>query len=360
MQIGLRTRIAVLLVILLALALLLYGMRSMRQAGSAGDYPLLSTEEAELRYPYSHLNEREKALYSTLLGGIRDHAEWITLPETYTDKEYERIYLMVGMQEPELFALSDTYELAEQMAEVHIRYDCDAAETAAMTERMDAAAEKILKHISPTQTENQKLLMLHDMLAEHTEYLETAHSSTAYGALAEGMAQCEGYAKAYLYLARKAGLNVMNVSGKSKGTPHVWNAAKIGSSYYNIDVTWDDSESFQGKVGHSYYAMPDDLWGDHTAETDIYTPPQCRSAKETYYQTRGLVLNNINEIDTKLERWIGMYPLTEFQCSSADILTKAMEAIRSNPETMNTISRKCGGSWSYVCDRERRVVVILT
>ena len=349
-----------LLVLLAALTLMTLTARKLRGAESSRSYPLLSEKEAAMRYPYAHLDDRGRALYSTLLGGIREHAEWITLPDTYTDKEYERIYLMVGMQEPELFALDDTYELAEEMNETHIRYAYDADETARMAERMDAAAEAILKRISPAQNENQKLLMLHDLLAERTEYLETDKSATAYGALAEGMAQCEGYAKAYLYLARKAGLNVMNVSGTSDETPHVWNVAQIDGTYYNIDVTWDDSESFRGKTGHTYFAMPDKFWTDHKTDTTIYTPPKCVGTKETYYAARGLILNSVTQLDDKLRTWIGLYPLTEFQCTDSATMEQAVSEIRSNPYVMNTISDLTDGSWSYMCDRERRVVVILT
>lgn len=69
---------------------------------------------------------------------------------------------------------------------------------------------------------------------EHTVY----HSS--YSALVMGETVCQGYATAVYRLLRELGISCRVVSGYAGG-PHAWNMVRIGSYYYLIDATWDDT-----------------------------------------------------------------------------------------------------------------------
>ncbi len=64
---------------------------------------------------------------------------------------------------------------------------------------------------------------------------------TAYEALMNGEAVCQGYAVLIYRLMRECGIPCRIVTGIGNGGPHAWNIIKIGSSYYYADATWDST-----------------------------------------------------------------------------------------------------------------------
>lgn len=49
---------------------------------------------------------------------------------------------------------------------------------------------------------------------------------------------CRHFAKLFAYMARRAGLDALVISGKAEGGNHAWNAVKIKNKWYLLDVTW--------------------------------------------------------------------------------------------------------------------------
>ena len=97
-------------------------------------------------------------------------------------------------------------------------------------------------------TDYQNILYLHDYLIENIEYdssYEQTGTYSIYGALIGKKCVCEGYAKAFKYLANCAGYEcelmqgiATNSSGQSEN--HAWNCVKLNNIWYEVDVTWDD------------------------------------------------------------------------------------------------------------------------
>ena len=93
----------------------------------------------------------------------------------------------------------------------------------------------------------QKVLAIHDFLVKNVVYdkdelshnKSSAVTHTAYGAIVDKKAVCEGIAYAFCLLAKKAGVNSTVVNGIVNGGRHSWNMIQIDFEYYHIDVTWD-------------------------------------------------------------------------------------------------------------------------
>ena len=62
-------------------------------------------------------------------------------------------------------------------------------------------------------------------------------SHTAYAALIQKTAVCQGYASLFYRMAHEAGLSVRIVTGSVDGEAHAWNMVKIGDLYYYVDTT---------------------------------------------------------------------------------------------------------------------------
>ena len=97
-------------------------------------------------------------------------------------------------------------------------------------------------------TDYQNILYLHDYLIDNIEYdssYEQTGTYSIYGALIGKKCVCEGYAKAFKYLANCAGYEcelmqgiATNSSGQSEN--HAWNCVKLNNIWYEVDATWDD------------------------------------------------------------------------------------------------------------------------
>lgn len=80
---------------------------------------------------------------------------------------------------------------------------------------------------------------------------------TAYGALVEGDAVCQGYALAYKLLLDKCGIDSVLVTSNEMG--HAWNLVKLDGSWYHVDVTWDDpTPNVEGGGTHKNFLRSDE------------------------------------------------------------------------------------------------------
>ena len=118
---------------------------------------------------------------------------------------------------------------ADQAAAALIDY-LGVADMADETERMDAIYDWICTHVT----------------YDHESAGTLKHS--AYAALVDKTAVCQGYAVLLYRLALMAGVNARVVSGTGNQVAHGWNLIKIGARWYQTDPTWD-----AGPMVHSFY-----------------------------------------------------------------------------------------------------------
>ena len=151
---------------------------------------------------------------------------------------------------------------------------------------MDLQADDILDELSLEDlTEEEKIKVLHDYLANHilydpeplgeNDYKEISH--TAYGALIDGVAVCDGYAEAFKYLLDKVGIEnrlifgEVDEDGSFEGeVNHAWNLVKVDELYRHYDLTWDDDD-VNNRVLYEFYNKDSDYFDDtHRWESQDY------------------------------------------------------------------------------------------
>ncbi len=94
----------------------------------------------------------------------------------------------------------------------------------------------------------EKIREVHNWMIENIEYDVDLVSEEPYsisGALTEGKAVCEGYARGFKYIMDELNIPCVLVSGigtNSNGETesHAWNYVQLEGKWYAIDVTWDD------------------------------------------------------------------------------------------------------------------------
>jgi len=156
------------------------------------------------------------------------------------------------------------------------------------------AQEIVQTVIDRTYNEYDKALALHDYLILHTRYDMESYLNrsgpfdihTAYGALINGLAVCDGYAKAMYVLLNTAGIETIVVYGEAGDVAskvgHAWNMVKLDGDWYQLDVTWDDRDSLGGvEIDYSYFNVTDDdISSDHWWDKSLY--PTCTSTNYRY------------------------------------------------------------------------------
>lgn len=170
-----------------------------------------------------------------------------------------RIYQNVIFENEELFHISTAYSYSG--SSIMPKYVYTEAEYQVMKAEFDKKVQEYLSKIDSSWNDETKALILHDEIVLNCAYayLENSNDNldyTAYGALVEGEAVCQGYTLAYNYLLKQLGIDAVIVI--SEAMNHAWSMVNIDGDYYHVDVTWDDPVPDKlGRVKHTNFLLSD-------------------------------------------------------------------------------------------------------
>ncbi len=248
--------------------------------------------------------EKYFTAYNAIKSGVENFESKIRLGTEADRNEIWMIFNSYRSDHPEHFWLnpvtlsSGRYVYADGTCESFIapEYFFTKENLPAETEKINAAADELLKGITPSMPEFERERLLHDRLAKSITYdLNEKYAHTAYGALVNGRAVCDGYTQAFQYLLQRVGIQSFMVTGTGKGGNHAWNIVRIDGRYYNVDLTWDDQES---DTFHAYFNITDErIKEDHAFDTTVYRIPECNSTDANYFAVYGGIFNEFSADD---------------------------------------------------------------
>ena len=110
----------------------------------------------------------------------------------------------------------------------------------------------------------QRIRLIHDYICDHVTY-DHAHYGdnsyqpqfTAYAAVQDGTAVCQGYATLFNRFLISAGIDAEVVLGIAGGEYHSWNKVLFDGKEFYIDITWNDDEN------SDRYFMAAEEFADH-------------------------------------------------------------------------------------------------
>jgi transglutaminase/protease-like cytokinesis protein 3 len=139
-------------------------------------------------------------------------------------------------------------------------------ETKEQSAYVEQTVRKILKQIiRPGMTDLEKEKAIHDWIVQHVQYDTSLKRHSAYAALKEGKAVCQGYALLAYRMLTDAGIPTCFVAGYADGVPHLWNEVKIHGHWYHLDVTFDDPiGASPSDISYDYFNLTDaEIARDH-------------------------------------------------------------------------------------------------
>lgn len=187
-------------------------------------------------------------------------------------------------------------------------------------EKFNKTVDKIIDSAPKNATDYELELYVHNYLVDCCVYDKEAaaakelvgHEIDAYGALVEKKAVCEGYSRAFQLLCNRLGIDCIKISGTANGTAHAWNNVKLDGEWYDVDVTWDDTDGDIEFPVYYYFNLPHDkLSESHTASPiygeislfeyenteynfNVFTP-ECTGNKYYYYSYSCVTVYDIND-----------------------------------------------------------------
>ena len=234
---------------------------------------------------YNNLTRKNQFLYDALEVAIDGYAEFTEgIHYTYTSEDFNKVVEHIIADHPEYFFV-DFDNLESYVSETHTRvrivYQNDIDTVKTMREELSARVDEIVSAVEDFESEFEKELYIHDFLVENCSYLTEAESSeytsnTAYGALCEGMAYCDGYALAFKMLMNSADMFCCVVEGSVNDLPHMWNIVSVDGEFYHVDVTWNDSDNAEhtDMFYHGYLNLTTEkILKNHTMSNEIAFPP---------------------------------------------------------------------------------------
>lgn len=235
----------------------------------------------------------------------------------------------------------------EKVSYFKFEYYLNASTYNTYNSKSKQAAAEMLADIkaTPSLTDLQKLLLLHDRIAVRCEYdykgyekyVKAANGNPyvqisdyidpesfgMYGTLVLGVSVCEGYARTYQYMLNELGIE--NYLCSSVDLCHVWNIVKLGGEYYHVDITFDDPPCSSGNgtttvgtdrtghVSHNNFLRSTEgiIFENHDANDFDTTPDDTtyddyfwQDSKTAFTLLKGKVYY-INNSTKKLMQWQG-------------------------------------------------------
>ena len=228
-------------------------------------------------YPYYHmLQGAERELYKQIYANAFSlNGRFKPCQEIYST-QIGRVMEAVFNDHPVLFwvdtAYGCKYDPDGKIVEITLQFNSASQKLEQAQTTFDERAEDILNGARVLSSDYEKVKYVHDKLLGKVTYnKDAALNQSAYSALVNGQTVCAGYARAYQYLLQQLGIPCYYCTGYS-GADHAWNIVKLYGDYYNVDVTWDDTNPHT----YNYFNRSDaDLASTHVRKGLSVKLPAC-------------------------------------------------------------------------------------
>lgn len=286
------------------------------EANNGYGYESLDTEQKRTVYntigEYMHMSETEEfvlegttlAVFDEALGAYEaDHPEefWLSLSSRFSYVEY-----------------------GESMG-FELNFELEGDELSTAKEKFNKKIDEITASAPEEASDYQIEIFINDYIIDNCNYkTDASMKHNAYGALVNGAAVCDGYAKAFQVLCNRLGIECVGINGycpdfnkengESADTGHMWNCAKIGGEWYHVDVTWNDGDAHIQRylylnltteaIKKNHTISP--FYNSESETNDICNVfvPECTSEEYNYFKRELVTLYDLDQSDEMLAAFL--------------------------------------------------------
>lgn len=363
-----------LLIVIIALICLVYKLDIL------GFFVLNASDEQLARYNgyyFNKLDLEEKNMYVKIDEAVKQGDKKVFLgfhKDIDIKEKLSKIIQAYFYDNPECYYISNKYGIStadlkfSEYSILELEYlTASDAEIEIKDQELENAIDKLLERcITDDMSDFEKELAIHDALAENVEYYKYEDINeipcikhTAYGALVEKQAVCDGYSKAFKILLDRVGIENIIIHGSTENVAHAWNLVKLDDDYYHVDVTSDKVEE-KGKkyVVHTYFNINDEQLSKTHKITNEVIYPKSIALKYDYFNQTGyqiqmgdILYSKLNEIVSKQQNTSILEFKVDNQFSSRRIIDTLYD--------MNFNNWKYSGKTSVEYNQMQEVYVII-
>lgn len=272
-----QTTILIIVFILSAmvLGLFLFLHSNRKQQVNASQY----SHDGTYRYFHSTLYGKELELYDTLLIGLLNHEEEISLDET-DDILLEKTVIKICADNPDCFWFEGSYGIMTytlgNYSNMSFRpeYTMDISSSEYCRRLIDNYVSNIEENTSG-MSDYQKVKYAYEYLIENTKYDISNTDQTCVSVITKGVGTCAGYSAAFSLILNRLGIPSVICMGSSEGDPHAWNLVKINNNWYHVDTTFGDPVTSDGSnwITYDYFLITDrEIFADHEYDEGLNYP----------------------------------------------------------------------------------------
>ncbi len=258
------------------------------------------------KYYYNQLNKEQQKAYYAIRQGLLEMAPSFPVPRLER-KELSDVYFMIRMDDPMIFwSTTFKYRYYDNSAYVELipQYLFTRDKIKEHRLAMEARVKKLVRQAEKLD-EKGKELFIHDFICENVHYdkLKKEYSHEIIGALGNGVAVCEGIAKAVKLLCDRLGIwcvVALSENNPEKGIKyrHAWNVIRIDGKYYHLDATFDNTLSRSSTLRYDYVNLSDkQIFRDH--EPVIWKMPPCDDNDHFYYKEKKISWTTLDEVKNR-------------------------------------------------------------
>ena len=240
-------------------------------------------------YHYTQLNTSQKKMYDAIYQGATNFDKTVSFPCAFgaSSSGLQKVIYALQEDHPELFYLDFSISITGGLGftTAHLKYLFKKEEAKKYKNQLSSVLNRIVARAKTIKGEYEKVLFVHDLLAENIVYdLNAPNAHNALGTLVDGRAVCQGISYAVKMIFDELGIDSTSVSGEvntrlNRG-PHSWNLVKVNNRWYHLDVTLDLKQN--GTVFHTYFLLNDDdamIHHRYREKTNI----ECKYINDNYF-----------------------------------------------------------------------------
>lgn len=166
---------------------------------------------------------------------------------------------------------STSYYVSNNQAYMTITYTYTYYTTSDQEAAVDKKLAEVFAQLDVAEdSDYDKVRAVYDYICAHTVYDHDNLSDdeytlkyTAYAALIDEKAVCQGYALLFYRMMLELGVDSRLISGTGNGGAHGWNIVQLDGLYYNADTTWD-----AGETEYDYFLKCDENFKNHVRDEE--------------------------------------------------------------------------------------------
>lgn len=312
---------------------------------------------------YPLLTQPQQAVFDLAYQAACQGLDKVELPPAtaYDDAMAAMDALMLDC--PELCALDGQYSITyfrdqpQEAVAVQLRYVMPAACQVQLVQRAAQWARQA------SGDDFYREWQLHDLLCGQVTYDLTADNQhNAWGALMEGRAVCDGYARGMALLLRLAGIECGVVQGKllQGQSNHAWNLVNIGGAYTWLDATNNDQAA---GITYFHFNLTDEWLQQSYALKGDHTLPACWDEQVNWHVKNYRMVESTADMEMHIynnyRNLVGQGAMFNLRFRNQEDYLSLRDGVSDWAEKYNHLGgERVEGTLHTLCSDEQRCVIV--